>query len=75
MKIINKLKLLGCTDDVLSNFTNLPTTELINDAIVGCLMVATIKTDVQALRFCDDMDALVDSKSSKRNIEILRNGN
>ena len=66
---------MGCPDDVLSNFTNLPTTELINDAIVGFLMAGTIKTDVQALRFCDGMDTLVDSKSSKRNIEILRNGN
>ena len=75
MKTINKLRLLGCSDDVLSNFTNLPTTELINDAIIGFLMAVTIKSNVQALQFCDVMNKLVDSKSSESHIEILRNGN
>ena len=75
MKTINKLRLLGCSDIGLNTITNLPTTDLINDAIVGILMVATIKTDVQALEFCDVMDDMVDSKSSESHIEILRNGN
>ena len=75
MKTINKLKLLECPDETLSNITNLPTTDLINDAIVGNLMVATIRSDVRALQFCDIMDDMVDSKSSESCIEILRNGN
>ena len=74
MKTINKLRLLGCSDDSLSTITNLPTTYLINDTIVGILMLATIKTDVQALQFCDVMNDMVDSKSSESHIEILRNG-
>ena len=74
-KISNKLRLMGCPADILSDFTNLPTTDLINDAIIGSLMVARIKSDVQALQFCDDMDNWVDSNLSKRHIEILRNGN
>ena len=74
MKTINKLRALGCPDDVLSKFTNLPTPGLINDAIVGTLMIITIKSDVQALQFCDVMDDMVDSKSSKSHIEVLRNG-
>ena len=73
MRTINKLRLLGIPKEVLSQFTNLPTTDLINDAIIGCLMI-TIKSDVQALQFCDDMDKLIDSESSKTHIEILRNG-
>ena len=67
--------LLGFPDDTLRKFTILPTTDLINDAIVGFLMIVTIKSDVQALQFCDIMDNLVDNKSSESHIEILRNGN
>ena len=74
MKTINKLKLWGFSDDALSKFTNLQTTDLINDYIVGCLIVATIRSDVQALQFCDIMDKLVDSKLSKTLIEMLTNG-
>ena len=73
MKTINKLRLLGISDDALSNTTNLPTTDLINDNIIGFAMAA-IKSDVGALQFCDLMDNLVDSKSSKIHIETLRNG-
>ena len=75
MKTIKKLSKLGYSDDSLSKITNLPTTDHINDAIVAILMVAIIETDVQALRFCDEMDNLIDSKSSESPIEILRNGN
>ena len=75
MKTINKLKLLGCPEELLSNFTDLPTIDLINDGIVGCLMVVEIESDVETLKFCDAMDKLVDSKSSKSYIEIFRNGN
>ena len=71
MKTINKLRSLRCSDDFESTITNLPTTDLINDTIVRSLMVGLIKTDVQALQFCDVMDNLVDSKSY---IEMLRNG-
>ena len=73
MKTINKLRLLGFPDDALNNITTLPTTDLINDYIIELVMVA-IKTDVGALTFCDIMDNLVDSKSSKTHIETLRNG-
>ena len=34
--------------------------------------MATIKSNEQALQFCDYMDNLVDSESSKTHIEILR---
>ena len=71
MKTIYKLRSLRCSDDFESTITNLPTTDLINDTIVRSLMVGIIKTDVQALQFCDVMDNLVDSKSY---IEMLRNG-
>ena len=75
MKTMNKLQLPGLLDNVLSNSTDLPTTERINDAIVAALMIVTIKSDVWALQFCDVMDKLVDSKSSESCIEILRKGN
>ena len=73
MKTIDKLRLMGVPDDYLNMFTMLPTADRINDAIVGCLMVV-INSDELALQFCDTMDELVDSKSSKTHIERLRNG-
>ena len=75
MQTINKLRQLGFPDEVLNKFTNLPTTDLFHDKIVGCLMAGIIKSDVQALEFCDVMDNMTDSESSKAPIEILRNGN
>ena len=75
MQTINKLRQLGFPDEVLNKFTNLPTTDLFHDKIVGCLMAGIIKSDVQALEFCDVMDNMTDSESSKTPIEILRNGN
>ena len=73
MNTINKIKqLLRLSDDVLSNLTNLPTADLINENIIVLLMTA-IKSDIDTLQFCDVMESLMDSKSST-DIEILRNG-
>ena len=73
MNTVNKIKqLLRLSDDVLSNLTNLPTADLINENIIVLLMTA-IKSDIDALQFCDIMESLMDSKSST-DIEILRNG-
>ena len=75
MMTLNKLKqLLRLPDDILSELTNLPTVNDINEAIIGILMTF-IKSDMNALQFCDVMENIVDSKSSKAHIEILRNGN
>ena len=74
MNTINKIKqLLRLSDDVLSNLTNLPTADLINENIIVLLMTG-IKSDIDALQLCDVMESLVDSISST-DIEILRNGN
>ena len=75
LKTTEKLRQLGCPDHKLRALVTLPTTDHINENIVGALMVDTIKLEVGALKFCDDMDNLVDSASSKRHIEIFRNGN
>ena len=73
MNTVNKIKqLLRLSDDVLSNLTNLPTADLINENIIVLLMTG-IKSDIDALQFCDIMESLMDSKSST-DIEILRNG-
>ena len=76
MMTLNKLKqLLRLPDGVLSELTNLPTVNVINEAIISLLMTAIIKSDMDALEFCDIMENIVDSKSSKKQNEILRNGN
>ena len=73
MKTINKIKqLLRLSDDVLSNLTNLPTADLINENIVVFLMKG-IKSDIDSLQFCDVMENLIDSRFST-DIELLRNG-
>ena len=75
MITLNKLKqILTLSDDVLSELTNLPTVNDINNAIIGLLMTVIIKSNMDALQFCDVMENIVDSKS-KAHIEILRNGN
>ena len=74
MKTINKLKqLLRLSDDVLSNLTDLPTADLINENIIVLLMTVIIQSDIDALQICDVMENLIDSKSSTI-IELLRNG-
>ena len=65
-------QLLRLSDDVLSNLTNLPTADLINENIIVLLMTA-IESGIDALPFCDIMESLMDNKSST-DIEILRNG-
>ena len=73
MKTINKIKqLLRLSDDVLSNLTNLPTADLINEKII-VLLITVIQSDIEALQICDLLENLIDSKSSTI-IELLRNG-
>ena len=74
MKTVNKInQLLRLSDDVLSNLTNLPTADLVNESIIVFLMTE-IKSDVDALQFCDVVENLIDTISSI-DIELLRNGN
>ena len=73
MKTINKIKqLLRLSDDVLSNLTNLPTADLINENII-VFLITVIQSDIEALQICDLLENLIDSKSSTI-IELLRNG-
>ena len=75
MMTLNELKqLVRLPDDVLSELTNLPTVNDINEAIISLLMTVIIKSDMDALQFCDVMDNIADSRSSKVHIEVLRNG-
>ena len=51
----------------------MPTTDFVNESITVLLMMG-INSDIDALKFCDDMEELVDSKPSLADIESLRNG-
>lgn len=74
MKTIDRIKeLVKPPDDSLSYLEKLPTIDIINEGIVACLITA-IKTETDALKFCDLMENLVDVKSSQTDIELLRNG-
>jgi len=75
MKTINKMKQqLKVPDSILNKLTNLPTVDLINETIVGFLII-NIESNILTLQFCDFMEILVDCEHSKAVIEIIRNGN
>jgi len=74
-KTVNKIReILTLPDDALNDFTNLPTVDLINEAIIRTL-IEGIQADLGSLQFCDIMEALIDSDHSKTAIRTLRNGN
>ena len=69
MMTLNKLKqLVRLPHNVLSEVTNLPTVNDINEAIIGLVMTA-IKLDMEALHFCEVLENVVDSKSSKHTLK------
>ena len=75
MMTLNKLKqTVTLPDSILSIIISLPTVNAINEAIISTVMAA-IKTDMGALFFCDVMEKIVDSKSSKAYVQLLRKGN
>lgn len=72
MKTIEKLKqLVKLQDDIVIYLMNLPSADHVNEAVVASL-VTGIKSDVDALRYCDLMENLVDNQSSKTDIDLLR---
>ena len=75
MKTVDKLKqlipgLLADNQDVLRS---LPSTTVINETILGCL-VSTIRTDGDVFEFCDIMESLCDDNTTENLIRSLRNG-
>ena len=75
MKTINILKeLLRPSDDQVRKWMDIAAANVFNETAVGMIM-SVIISDAHALYFCDIMEKLYDSKSSKMYIEILRKGN
>ena len=71
MATINKLKsVMRIPDELLDSITTVPSADVINEKIIVALMVG-IKSDQEALKFCDLMKILVNNKSS---ITDIRNG-
>ena len=60
------------SDEYLSNLTDPPIADLVNEKIIVSLTIS-IQSDIGALVFCDIMEQLIDTKSSY--IAIIRNGN
>lgn len=65
--------LITLPDVTLNHLNELPTTNLINERIIGILM-SRIKSDADAVEFCDTVEKLVNGKSSTADIEAFRNG-
>ena len=74
MNTVTKMKhLITLPDGIINYFNELPTINLINERIIGFLM-SRIKSDADAVEFCDIVEKLVNSKSSTIDIEAFRNG-
>ena len=59
---------------MLNLLAALPNADLINKVIITVIMTMTIKSDVDALKFCDILENLVDTQSSLVHIRNVRNG-
>ena len=71
MTTIKKVKnVMKMRDESMDNLAIVPSANLVNEKIIVALMVE-IKSDKQALTFCDLMKILVTNKSS---ITDIRNG-
>lgn len=46
----------------------------VNGLVIKSLIIAFVKSDADALQLCDQILKLVDSRSSKTEIEIFRKG-
>lgn len=71
MDKIKKLVTARTSSDQLNKMTSLPTSDMINENIIMNLMIA-IKSDVDALQFCNVMENLVDNRSSTVHIEMFK---
>jgi len=73
VKTVNKLKQIspaGVSADCLNQLRRLPSTEMINEAIIASVL-NEIATHDNVFSFCDIMECLSDQNSL---IECLRNG-
>lgn len=74
MKTINKMRQLPISsDELLSSLTDQSSSGFVNKKIIGALMIG-VKSDIDALHFCDTVEKLADNNSLTTHIEILRNG-
>ena len=75
MNTMNILKeLVRPSDDQVRKWMDIAAANFFNETAVG-MIISVIKSDAHALYFCDIMEKLCDSKSSKMYIETLRKGN
>ena len=73
-KTINKLnQLLSLSDNCQNHLASLPSADVANQEIITFL-ISVLRSDTDALSFCDIVEQLVDEKPSKNVIESLRNG-
>jgi len=74
MTTIDRVKKLNVvSDDALQRLRNISDKTIVNEWIMSVLMVY-IKSDVDMLLFCDRMNQLVDSTTSKLFVDSLKEG-
>ena len=61
------------SDELLNSLTDLSSGGFVNEKIIGALMTG-VKSDTDALHFCDTVEKLADNNSLTIHFEILRNG-
>jgi len=74
MRTIDKMEQLhGVPHDDSRGLKKAMTPRIANEGIL-CVLIRQIKTDADILKFCDSINQLVDSTTSKQCIDTLRNG-
>jgi len=73
MRTAAVIRQMGAPDNFLYQLTTLPSVDVINEAVMS-YAISSIKSDSDALRFCDIVDTLIDSDASRQFIATLRHG-
>ena len=73
MRTAAAIRQMGAPDNFLYQLTTLPSVDLINEAIMS-YAISSIKSDGDALQFCNIVDTLIDSDASRQFIAALRHG-
>ena len=67
------MQYLETPEEVMRQLTMMPSLELVNENIVGNLMLIILKTDRDILKFCDIIEEVLSTTKEKEFIRALRN--
>lgn len=67
------MQYLEMPEEVMRQLTMMPSLELVNENIIGNLMLIILNTDRDILKFCDIIEEVLSTTKGKEFIRALRN--